>query len=204
MQITRKDGITYDRKPQRGKDTIPSKAQYQETLTRLVTDKLFDVVLVVRMGCEMGMSRQDIVNAEIKNLDKKPRGLYVEKSKLVKRGGKYQMRSREIPINPNLYSFIQQYIDRDQKFILKKTREIEEPFKVLHVNELYNKGNVSWSPHKSRHYFRTQLKTWMRAQRSMDEELIDSLMGHQPRGARELYGVIDWSYKQEIVDKVFG
>ena len=78
-----------------------------------------------------------------------------------------------------------------------------DPFEVQKINELYALGDVLWSPHKSRHYFRTQLKKWMRENRQFDEEVIDNLMGHQPRNAKEMYGVIDWEYKQEIVDKVF-
>jgi len=71
-------------------------------------------------------------------------------------------------------------------------------------NYLYEEAHIPWSPHKSRHYFRTQLKRWMRENRQYDEEVIDALMGHQPRDAREMYGVIDEDYKKEIVDKVFG
>ena len=207
--INRKDGITYNRKPQQGKESIPSKTQYQETLTRLITEKLFDVVLVVRLGAECGMSRIEIVNAEVNNIDKNhKRSLWIEKAKLVRRGGSknkpiYKMRSREIPINPNLYQFLMQYIDKDSKFILSKKEKIDEAYKVLHINELYEKGNVPWSPHRSRHYYRTRLKDWMRRNRQMDDEVVDALMGHRPRGVRESYGIIDWDYKQELVDKVF-
>lgn len=204
-KIIRKDGIIYEREEKRGKETIPSKQQYTETIKELSTKKEWDVLLVVRMGCEMGMSRQDIVNAEIKNIDRHhPRGLWIETSKRVKRKGKYEMRSREVPINSSLYSFIQNYIDSNNKYILKRKKgNILKPNSEQKINELYEKGNIFWSPHKSRHYFRTQLKMWMRQQRSVDEELVDSLMGHQPKEAREMYGVIDWSYKQEVIDKVF-
>jgi len=204
MKIERKDGIVYERKKKRGKETIPTKEQYRKVINDLTTNKLWDTILVLRMGCEMGLARIDIVNAEVKNLDRKPRGLYVEVSKKVDRKGKMEMRSREIPINPSLYGYIQNYINENQKYILKRQRgNIMIPFKEQKINELYELGNIPWSPHKSRHYFRTQLKNWMRKNRQMDEEVIDSLMGHQPREAREMYGVIDWDYKQEIIDKVF-
>ena len=78
-----------------------------------------------------------------------------------------------------------------------------KPFGVLRINDLYTQGGVKWSPHKSRHYFRTQLKKWMRENQCFDIEVIDALLGHQPRNASEHYGVIDWDYKLEITDKVF-
>jgi len=205
MKIERADGIVYTRKEKRGKETIPSKTQYQSLLRNLSTTKLWDTLLVVRMGCEMGLSRQDIVHSEISNIDRHhPRGLWIEISKKVKRGKTYKMRSREIPINSSLYQFIQNYIDVEQKFILKRKRgDVSKPFSIQKINELYEKGNITWSPHKARHYFRTQLKKWMRENRQFDAEVIDSFMGHKPREAREMYGVIDWDYKQEIIDKVF-
>lgn len=206
MRIERKDGIVYNRVKARGKETIPSKTQYKQLINELTTKKLWDAVIAVRMGCELGLARIDIINAEIKNIDlHHPRGLWVEISKKVKRKGKeMEMRSREIPISPSLYGFIQNYIDSNQKYILKRQRgNIMKPFGVQKINELYDLGAVSWSPHKSRHYFRTQLKKWMRENRQFDEEVIDALMGHQPRDAKEMYGVIDWEYKQDIVDQVF-
>lgn len=205
MRIERKDGITYERQKMRGKETIPSKEQYQKAINDLSTNKQWDIVLVVRMGCEMGMSRQDIVNAEIRNVDRHhPRGLWIDISKKVKRGKKYEMRSREVPINSSLYQLIQTHKGDNQKYILKRKRgDIAKPFDVQRINELYEKGGIMWSPHKARHYFRTQLKVWMRKNRQYDEEVIDALLGHKPREAREMYGVIDWDYKRDIIDKIF-
>lgn len=213
LSFTRKkDGkhIEYHREAKRGKETIPSKDQYQNIINKLVTENQWDIVLVIRMGAEMGMSRIEIVNAEVGNIDRyHPRSLWIEKAKLVKRGGTrknpiYKMRSRDLPLNSNLYQFLMNYIDKDQKFILKRKKgDITKPFKVLQINELYNQANITWSPHKSRHYFRTQLKNWMRKNRCMDDEVVDALMGHVPRGVRESYGIIDWDYKQEVIDKVF-
>jgi len=206
MEIKRKDGIIYNRNKARGKETIPSKTQYKQLINELTTKKLWNTLLVVRMGCELGLARIDIVNAEIKNVDlHHPRGLWVEISKKVKRKGKQmEMRSREIPIPPSLYGFIQNYIDTNQKYILKRKKgNIMEPFEVQKINDLYALGGLSWSPHKSRHHYRTRLKAWMRENRQFDEEVVDALMGHKPREAKEMYGVIDWEYKQEIVDKVF-
>jgi len=207
MKVERKDGIIYERNKKRGKETVPSKEQYSQTIAKLMNNKEhWSVVLVVRMGCEMGMSRQDIVNAEINNVDRyHERGLWIEISKKVKRGKKYEMRSREVPINSSLYMFIQQYKDINQKYLLNRQRgDLSKPNDEQKVNELFTKGNINWSPHKSRHYFRTQVKVWMRKNNQYDEEVIDAFMGHKPREAREHYGVIDWDYKRDIIDKVFG
>jgi len=211
VRIQRKDGIIYERNPMRTKETIPSREQYKQTLERLSTEGRWDCLIAVRLGCEMGMARIDICNAEVKNIDKHhKRSLWVEVSKLVKRGRSkekpiYKMRSRDIPVNSNLYSVLMNYVNKDAKYILRRERgDISKPFDVQRINQLYEETRIPWSPHKSRHYFRTQLKRWMRENRCYDEEVIDALMGHQPRDAREMYGVIDEDYKKEIVDKVFG
>jgi integrase len=209
-QIVRKDGISYVRREMRGKETIPDKTLYKQTVSRLATEGLWDCLLAVRMGCEMGLARIDIVNAEVKNINRNhTRSLWIEISKMVKRGGSkekpiYKMRSRDIPVNPGLYSVLMNYIDKDTKYVLKRKKgEITKPFDVQRINELYEEGKIPWSPHKSRHYFRTELNAWLRTNRMMDSELVDSLMGHRPKGASEMYGVISWEYKQEVVDKVF-
>ena len=208
--IYRKDGITYERAKKRGKETIPDRTLYKQTISRLATDGLWDCLIAVRLGCEMGLARIDIVNAEVNNINRNhQRSLWVEKSKLVRRGGtrekpQYKMRSRDVPINPSFYSVLMNYIDKDSKYVLKRKKgPITTSYDVQEVNWLYKKGNIPWSPHKSRHYFRTELNAWLRANRCMDSELVDALMGHKPRGASGMYGVISWDYKQDIIDKVF-
>jgi integrase len=209
-KILRKDGISYERQKMRGNETIPSKDQYVQTLSRLATEGKWDCLIAVRLGCEMGLARIDIVNAEVLNINRNhPRSLWVEISKKVRRGGSKEkpsmkMRSREIPINPSLYSVLMNYIDKDSKYILKRKKgDITKPFGEQRINDLYKEGNVSWSPHKSRHYFRTELRDYLREHKQMDDELVDSLMGHQPRNASEMYGVIKWEHKQDAVDKAF-
>jgi len=208
--INRKDGITYERKKMRGSETIPDKELYKQTISRLATDGLWDCLIAVRMGCEMGLARIDIVNAEVKNINRNhPRGMWIEISKLVRRGGSkekpiYKMRSRDIPINPSLYSVMMNYIEKDSKYILKRKKgEMTKPFGVQRINDLYKEGEIPWSTHKSRHYFKTELKDWLRANKTMDDEFVNSLMGHKPKGASEMYGIMKWEYKQEVIDKAF-
>lgn len=210
-QITRKDGIVYQRKKHADiQSSIPSKEQYLTTLNKLVTNGSTQCYLVLRLGCECGLSRYDIVNLETKNVDlKHQRSLWVETSKRVNRGTKekpdYRMRSREVPLNQNLYAYIQTQLNPDYKYLVHKLRkrDVQKPYDVYYMNKLYEKSGVPWSTHISRHYFRTMVKTWMREQTSVDEELVDAFMGHKPRDARAHYGMIDWNYKVKVIDKVF-
>lgn len=210
MNIKRKDGITYERKERADiKSSVPSKEQYLNTLNKLVTNGSTKCYMIVRLGCELGLSRYDIVNLETKNVDlKHQRSLWVEISKRANRGTRkkpeYKMRSREVPINQNLYAWLVPYLDKTNKYLLKKERTNKnEPYIPYYINIIYKKSGVPWSPHISRHYFRTQVKTWMREHMCMDEELVDSYMGHKPRDARAHYGIIDWDYKVKVIDEAF-
>jgi len=208
-QITRKDGISYQRKEPRDIKSIPSKEQYIQTLNKLATEGYKECYIAVRLGCEMGLPRLDIVNLEVNNINRfHPRGLWVEVSKRVNKGTrkkpKYEMRSREVPINQNLYAFLMAYVDPKTKYILKKKKgDVMKPYDVQYINELYDEAKVPWSPHKARHYFRTEVKGWMREKRTMDEELVNEYMGHATKGVPAMYGTIKWEYKIDIVDKVF-
>jgi len=203
-KIERKDGIIYKRAEKR--DVIPSEEQYKDTLQRLAEENDMNTLIAVRMGCEMGLSRIEIVNAEIQNIDRKhKRGLWIEVAKKVKRGGKFVMRSREIPINLNFYTIITNYIDDDLKYILKRERkgDIRKPMQEEHINYLYERANIPWSTHKSRHYFKNKVRDWMRNERRMDEELVRHYMGHKHLDAHQSYGDFSWDYKLEVIDNVF-
>jgi len=210
-EIIRKDGIKYERAERKDiQSSIPSKEQYLNTLNKLTTAGSTQCYLVVRLGCECGLSRYDIVNLKTINVDlKHQRSLWVETSKRVNRGSRkkpdYKMRSREVPLNQNLYAYIQTQLNFDYKYLVHKLRrrQVQKPYAVYYMNKLYYKSGVPWSTHISRHYFRTQVKTWMREQMSVDEELVDAFMGHKPRDARAHYGMIDWDYKVKVIDKVF-
>ena len=184
---------------------IPSKQQYQDTLKRLIEDNKITAVLILRMGGEMGLSRLDIANAEISNIDRyHKRGLWINISKHIRRNNHFVMRSRDVPINVGLYSYIKNYIDPDKKYIIKRLRErnIGKPMHTPHINWYYRINNVDWSPHKSRHYFTSQVKNWMRANRCYDIELIKDYLGHS-KSVTESYGELSWEYKIDVIDQVF-
>lgn len=193
---------------------IPSQEQYKQTLTQLIENGQLTCLVAVRMGCEMGMTRIEIVNARVSDLDRfHKRGLWIERAKKVRHGVKtmedgtkkivFEMRKRELPVNPNLYQILKSYINKDQMFILKRDKgNFNNPFIPRYINYLYEVNEVPWSTHKSRHFFKNMVIDWMRANRQMDQGLIKDLLGHK-KSQTERYGSISWDYKCDVVDKVF-
>lgn len=192
----------------------PSKEDYKSAITRLIDEKQFKTLLALRMGCEMGMSRLEIVNARITDLDRyHQRGLWIEIAKKVRRGHKYvgkkkrkpvfEMRQRELPVNSNLYAIMQSFIRKDQMYILYREKgDVNKPFAPAYLNKLYKDNGVGWATHTSRHFFTNMVKDWMRENRQMDEGLLADLLGHKKTQTQQ-YGSISWDYKREVLDKVF-
>jgi len=183
---------------------IPSREQYQQTLNDLIEKKDLTTLVTLRLGCELGLSRLEIVNLRISDIDRMhKRGLYVEVAKKVKRGSKYVMRSREIPINASLYQLLISYTQHGQKYVLRRLKgDINNTLVPRYINHLYEKNNIPWSNHKSRHYFKNQIWDWMRNNRQVDPGLVKDMMGHK-KTVNENYGSISWDYKIEVIDKVF-
>jgi integrase len=183
-------------------------------LAHLIDKKEFKTLLALRMGCEMGMSRLEIVNSRISDLDRfHQRGLWVEVAKRVRRGYKYvgkkkrtpkfEMRQRELPVNTNLYALMQSLIHKDQVYILyREKRNVNEPFVPEYLNKLYKKNGISWATHGSRHFFTDCVMDWMRDARKVDEGLLSEFMGHK-KSQTQQYGSISWDYKRDVIDKVF-
>lgn len=183
---------------------IPSNEQYQHILKELTDKNLFRTLIAVRMGCEMGMTRLEILNARLNDLDRyHQRGLWVEIAKKVNRGGIFQARSREIPVNSSLYALIKGFSSNGSIFILSRQKgDIMKPLLTRNLNNLYETANIPWSTHKSRHYYKNRVLDWMRANRQVDFELIADLMGHKKTQTMQ-YGSISWDYKLQIIDEVF-
>lgn len=193
---------------------IPSQEQYKQTLTRLIEGGQLTCLVAVRMGCEMGMTRIEIINSRVSDLDRyHKRGLWIERAKKVRRGIKtmedgtkkvvFEMRKRELPVNPNLYQILKSYINKDQMFILKREKgNFNNPFIPRYINHLYEANEIPWSTHKSRHFFKNMVIDWMRNNRQMDQGLIKDLLGHK-KSQTERYGSISWDYKCDVIDKVF-
>lgn len=193
---------------------IPDCDEYHQTLTQLIENGNLTTLIAVRMGCEMGVSRLEIVNARVSNIDRfHKRGLWLEKAKKVRRGYKrdkkgdkhpvFEMRQRELPINPNLYQLIMSYVDKNQMYILKRNKgDINKVFSERYINTLYEQAEISWSSHKSRHFFKDMVWSWMRTNRQIDPGLVKDLLGHK-KSQTEEYGSISWDYKRDVIDKVF-
>jgi integrase len=193
---------------------IPDKDGYRSALARLIDEKEFKTLLALRMGCEMGMSRLEIVNARTSDLDRfHQRGLWVEIAKKVRRGYKYigkkkripifEMRQREIPVNPSLYAIMHSFMRPGQMFVLYREKgDVNKPFAPAYLNKLYKDNGVAWATHGSRHYFKNCVMDWMRNERKVDEGLLAELLGHK-KSQTQQYGSISWDYKREVIDKVF-
>lgn len=183
---------------------IPSNEQYQQTIKELTDKNLFRTLIAVRMGCEMGMTRIEIVNARLSDLDRyHQRGLWVEIAKRVKRGGEFRARSREIPVNPSLYALIKGFASKSPIFILYREKgDLMESLEPRNLNTLYTIAGIPWSTHKSRHYFANRVKDYMREKQQVDEGLLADLMGHK-KTMTQGYGSLSWDYKQRVIDEVF-
>lgn len=193
---------------------IPTREEYRQTVARLIEEKDLDALVAMRLGCELGMSRIEIVNTKISDIDRiNKRGLWVEVAKQVRRGFKrgrggkikpnFEMRQREIPINTGLYQLLISYMDNSQIYLLKRHKgDKKKAFTPRYINSIYERAEISWSSHRSRHFFKNQLKDWMRKNRQIDDELVKEYLGHK-KDTTELYGSLSWDYKCEILDKVF-
>lgn len=193
---------------------VPTNEEYQNTIAKLIEEKNLDALVIVRLGCEMGLTRIEIANVKVSDLDRmNKRSLWVEIAKQVRRGSKhgrkgkwkpnYEMRSREVPVNISLYQLLISYIDKSQIYITKRHKgKANKPFTPRNINTIYEKAQIPWSTHRSRHYFKSRMKDWMRKNHMIDDELMKDLLGHQ-KDTTELYGNISWDYKLEVVDGVF-
>ena len=195
------------------REYIPDNEKYRQALSRLVENNKITTLLAIRMGCEMGLSRIEIVNCRVSDIDRiNTRGLWIEIAKRVKRGRKvvngekvsnFEMRKREIPINSSLYQLIKAYTKSSQKYILHREKgDITKPFITRYINTLYEESNVPWSSHKSRHYFKARVWSWMLKNQQVDPGLLKEYLGHK-KTTTENYGVYSWDYKLETIDKVF-
>lgn len=185
---------------------VPTKQQYTKTLQDNSEDLRGTVI--IRLLCECGMAREEVVNLERGNLNRfHPRGLWIEKAKRIKKGKKYEMRSREVPINSTLYTLLQAYLStHTSPYIIDRVKHGSkpEPLTPRMINTLFERMGVAWSPHDCRHFFRSQVRKWMIYERRMDEQVIKEIMGHTLAINERYGGESDFDYKLDIVDQVFG
>jgi len=192
---------------------IPSNDQYQSVIKELTDKNLFRTLIALRMGAEMGMTRIEIANARLSDLDRyHNRGLWVEIAKKVRRGSKtidgvktpvFQARSREIPMNSSLYALVKGFASKSPVYILYREKgDLMKPLETRNLNTLYENAHIPWSTHKSRHYYKNRVLDWMRTNKQVDFELLSDLLGHKKTQTMQ-YGNISWDYKQKTIDEVF-
>jgi len=192
---------------------VPDQELYRQTLARLTENKEITTLIAVRLGCELGITRLELVNAKVSDIDRiNKRGLWIEVAKRVRRGRKvvngtkvpmFEARQREIPINSNLYQLLTTYTKDNRIYILAREKgSINKPFTERYINTLYEQSNIPWSNHKSRHYFKSMVWSWMQKKQQVDPGLLKEYLGHQ-KSTTENYGAYSWDYKREVLDKVF-
>ena len=195
------------------REYVPDMETYRDTLRDLVENDQITTLLAVRIGCEMGLSRIEIVNIRSSDIDRINKcGLWIEVAKHVRRGKKdvdgkkvplFQMRQREIPINNNLYQLLKTYSSNSQQYLLHREKgDITKPFIPRYINTLYELSNIPWSSHKSRHFFKANVWSWMQKNKQVDAGLLKEYLGHQ-KTTTENYGAYSWDYKREVLNKVF-
>jgi len=193
---------------------VPDKKIYSDTINQLVENDKITECIAVRLGCELGISRLEIVNAKVTDVDKiNKRGLDISVSKRVRRGSKkingekkpyFEMRIREIPINRDLYQLLKIYMKQSGIYILQRERgDDTKSFHVDMIDKMYYANDIPWSSHKSRHFFKKQVWSWMMKNRRPDTALLKELMGHK-KDTHENYGDYSWDYKLEVLDGTFG
>jgi len=196
---------------------IPDNEIYRQTLSRLTENNEMTALIAIRMGCEMGLTRLEIVNVRVSDIDHiNKRGLWVEIAKKVRRGSKkktihgkikkepvFEMRQREMPINSSLYQLLKSYVTNSQMYILHREKgNVNKPFIPRYINTMYELNDIAWSSHRSRHFFKTKVWSWMQKNNQVDVGLLKEYLGHQ-KNTTENYGEYSWDYKREVLDKVF-
>lgn len=189
---------------------VPIEEQYKKTLADVSHD--LRTTIIIRLMSETGMAREELVNLKRSDFNRyHPRGLWIEKAKKIKKGRKevYEMRSREVPINSGLFTLLNAYLDtHTSPLIIDRLRAAKGSFVIplepQAINKIFTKYDVKWSPHDCRHYFKSQVQSWMRKNRCIDFPVIKEIMGHVLDVSEKYGGGGDFEYKLKIVDSVFG
>lgn len=183
---------------------VPSWQEYKQTLNRISGDTR--LVVVVRMGAEMGMSPMEIGHALKEYIDfKHERSLYIHKAKAVKRKGRMVERRRTVPIHSGFYPLLRAYaFGHDQDYIIHKRKGAGQPMTTTYIEQLYRRNDISWTPHKGRYIFKQHMKEILLPKGMWDETECRKLMGHIPRDSAERYDPPNFSLSMKMVETAFG
>lgn len=185
---------------------VPEMFQYEEEKKRLAGNTR--VLVMFRIAAETGMTRMEIASLEKKYFKKERREIYVSHSKaiVINKKGDTEERNRWLPINHSLLPLLELYMNsHDSPYVFTQLHDfkVPRPLSDSAINFIFRDAGIPWSPHKMRHFYRTQIKDWMYEERRFDFELLDELMGHNQKiGA--VYSKNTLKRKLEIVDAVFG
>jgi integrase len=185
---------------------VPTWEQYKKELSRISND--IRGTIIVRLLSECGIAREELACALRINLGRNhTRGLWIEKDKKVKKGSNYEIVSREVPVNSSLYTLLKAYLDTSPgPFIINRKRStgIQLPLTPRNINMIFDEHlNIPWSPHDCRHFFRSQVRSWMIKEKQIDIQVIKEIMGHTLQVHEKYGGESPFEYKLKIVDSVF-
>lgn len=157
------------------------------------------------MAATAGMCRMEIAEARIENLLRNCRGLQLNVAKSVR--GKYgkesHMRVRRVPLNIDLYNYIVDNIDVNQKYIIPRIRgNFNKPYNYRYLFSFFENNEIGFTIHMCRHYYKSMIWSWMIRNKQPDVGILKELMGHT-KTVHEAYGRYTWEYKLAIVDSVF-
>ena len=184
----------------------PTMDEYRALLKQLVGDER--ALLMVRLSAETSMTRMEIAKLEKKYFKKDRREIYISHAKgIVKnKKGDTEERNRWVPLTHTLVPLLELHmLSHDSPYVFTQEHKfkVPRPLSDSAINFIFREAKIPWSPHKFRHFFRTQVKRWMIKNRRFDIEILDEFMGHnQTQGAHYSDNALE--DKLEIVDEVFG
>jgi len=186
---------------------VPSMKQYEDY--KILLGKNIRGLVMMRLAAETGITRLELATVLKSNLNRDRYELYLHRSKAVRKfkGGKYVYveRNRFVPINSSLMPLLCAYVDsHDSPYIFAQTNHFKNVRHIApeSIDKLFIKWGIKHSPHKFRHFFKSQMKFNMIKNKSVDMEVIREIMGHTLT-VSESYGDNPIEYKLQLVNETF-
>jgi len=183
---------------------VPTWDEYKKVLSEKIEDSR--LYYLIRLGHELGISPYAVVNLrKIHFCSMQPRSIFVEVAKSIKRFKKSApvMRSRLLPINDSLYAGLKEYIKTHDSKYLVPNKKGYNCLTVCRICQMFQSEGIGWTPHKSRSFFKNQMKTVLIPLGMYDEGEVRKIMGHQPRDSGERYDDLNFELACLYVNKVF-
>jgi integrase len=188
--------------------SVPTMNEYSELKVMLATN--IRGLVMMRMAAETGITRIELATILKVNLNIEKCELFLHRSKAVKKrkNGKivYIERNRYVPINSSLMPLLLAYIDSHDSphiFAQKNHYKNVRGLAPESIDAMFKSWGIPFTPHKFRHFFKSQMKFNMINEKSVDIEVIKEIMGHS-LSVSEMYGDNPFEYKLKLVNQTFG